>query len=298
MLHARLTAPKLLGAVVSLILATLILAACSGGGSSSSTVGTETVQVPTTVTNTATVTAAAAAQISSLSAASAAPGNSLGSDSSLSTGPKSNRDATQYLAGDTTVDFPPGDQGQITVVAKGPRKSSGAGTSWPIVVRNNTDRPVCDVKGTASATSKGKIVGSADIETMTPTTIGAGQIGYGYVYFDTTIADATADITIGSKAMGDCYAVSAIVEQVNVVPSGSGSNFVGRVRAPDDAKINGPISVDILCMDSKGQPTTVDSFGFLDQDNLAPGQSGTFSVSQARDTACEKYLVGASGYSL
>ena len=63
---------------------------------------------------------------------------------------------------------------------------------------------------------------------------------------NTTLPDnSTVVFTFTSDEVEGCYASPAFIAEVNLVPSGSGSSLVGKIRAPADQKISGPISVDI-----------------------------------------------------
>jgi hypothetical protein len=194
------------------------------------------------------------------------------------------------------VAFPAGEAALVSVVAQGPRTTT-VGTQWPIVVRNNTAGAVCDIKATASATSGGKIVGSANLDSITPAITAAGGLAYGHLYFDTTLPDDSAvEFTFTHDEIDEgCYGSPAFIDEVNQVPNGS-SSLVGKIRAPAGQKISGPISVDILCLDDNGLPLSGGgNEGFADQDKLAPGQAGTFSVNPGSGP-CDQYLIGASGY--
>jgi hypothetical protein len=256
------------------------LTGCSAGSATSTTV-----TVVSTTISTATITASA---------------TSAGTSTSATTTPNSSPPAVpagNYLAGDLTVQFPAGEAGVISVVAQGPREKTSAGTQWPIVVRNNTQATVCDIRATVAATSGGKIIGSANLDSITPAITEAGAFAYGHLYFDTNLPDdSTVEFTFTHKDVQGCYAVPAIIDEVNLVPGTSGNNLVGKIRAPADQKIGGPISIDILCMDDTGQLLSGGgNDGFADQDKLAQAQPGTFSVD-LRSGPCDKYLVGASGY--
>src|SRR5664279_758181 len=146
-------------------LAIVVVSGCSAPPAA----GPATVTSAVTVTEVRTETVTASAVPTSAPVTSAAPVTAAG-------GP--------YMAGDLAVQFPPGEPGRLAVVAQGPW-STVVGTQWPIVVRNGTSDAACGVKGTATATSGGKLVGSADLQQMGPDVIAAGGVGFGSVYFDT-----------------------------------------------------------------------------------------------------------------
>ena len=98
----------------------------------------------------------------------------------------------------------------------------------------------------ASATSAGKIVGSTTLDSLTPSIVDAGGIAYGALYFDTILADdSTVEFSFKSDAIKGCSAAPAFIDEVNLVPGSYGNNLVGKVRAPADQKISGPISLDL-----------------------------------------------------
>lgn len=263
----------------------LLVIAVVSGCSASPAAGPVTVTSAVTVTEVRTETVTASAAPASVPATSAGPVTSAAS-STVEGGP--------YLAGDLTVQFPAGEPGQISVVAQGPR-STVAGTQWPIVVRNGTSDAVCGVKGTAAATSGGKLVGSADLQPMGPDVIAAGGLGFGSVYFDTKLPqDSEVKFSLESDEVAGCYFTPAIIEEANAIPGGSGGvTLVGRIKA--EKKIGGPIGIDVLCMDGNGQILSGGgSIGFADEDKLEAGASGTFSVNPIG--SCDRFLVSAGGY--
>lgn len=258
-----------------------VMAGC-GSAQPAAAPGTVTVTkqaAPVTVTVTASASSASSSAVSSTA-----------TTSSVAAAP-----AGPLLAGDLAVEFPAGDPGKISVVAQGPRQSGGYGTSWPIVIRNNSGRQVCDIKATMSATSGGQIVGSHSLDSVTPGIVDDGGIAFSSAYFSTAIPDdATVEFIFTSKT-SNCYGASAYIDEVNTVPGAGGDELVGKIRA-GNKKIGGPISIDILCMDGKGQPLSGGAnSGFADQDSLDAGQSGTFSVDPGSGP-CDQFLVGASGY--
>ena len=113
----------------------ILLTGCSTGLAASTTV---------TIVSTSVRTVTASP---SPAAGPVSPGETVASTSSSSSSTPGSASAGAYLAGDLTVQFPTGDAGAIAVVAQGPRTTT-SGTKWPVVVRNNSGSPVCDIKGT------------------------------------------------------------------------------------------------------------------------------------------------------
>jgi len=268
---------------IMMVIATFIFAIGSDSSSARHTPTSTPRPAPT-----ATVSSAAAPTSSAQATPVTPPTTASSSTPAAPVGP--------YLVGALDVQFPAGDPGVISVVAQGPRSTGAYGTKWVIVVRNNTGATASDDKATMAATSGGKIVGSHSVDSFAPAVVADGGIAFSSAYFDTQLPeDATVEFTFTHKQLGKCYNKPAVIGEVNAVPAYGGTNLVGKLQAGAE-EIGGPISIDVLCMDGNGQLLSGGTAsGFADQDELAPGQSGTFSVDPSSGP-CDQYLLAASGY--
>lgn len=258
--------PRLAMAIMS-----LALAACGGddGAPSAGATTSPTPQEETTTTEALTTTTVAAVQAAA----------------TLS---------SPYLQGTLDLQLPPGEPDEVTVIAVGPPQSA-----TPVLVRNNTS-DVIEVHLSATARdSTGALVGSGEDQGVKPVRVEPGQVAIGYVYLgiDDPPSGATVDVSARGEEVDDNFgALPAVVVEHNLAAGQFGQQqVVGIVRNDNDERMEGPISVLVMCFDEAGAPLTT-AGGFTDIDALEPGQEGSFSVDLFGDTGCPRYLVGASGY--
>jgi hypothetical protein len=201
-----------------------------------------------------------------------------------------------YLGGNANPTYPAGKPGKLSVVFQAPIAPSPYGTSIPIVFRNNTKVGVAHVDISATALdATGKIVGSGSSQGTAPSVVQPGQWAYAYIFFQSLPAAA-------SKLRGFTFRTSSVttsfyntapiqVTQANLV----GTAIAGGVQNTTGHKVNGPISVDVYCLDAAGNPANV-HIGFTSgaTSGLAPNATDSFQVGF--DGTCSSFLVGASGF--
>jgi hypothetical protein len=203
-------------------------------------------------------------------------------------------DGETYLVGtfDPNV-LPAGEPDSVSVLAVGP-----IGSSTPVVVRNNTDETV-EVRLTATARDPaGELVGSGEDQGLEPPFVAPGGIAIGYVFLgiDEPPAGTTIDVTASGGDVDEEFGkIPASITEHNFVAGEFGGQVVGVARNDNDIRMEGPISVLVMCFDDGGAPLSTSS-GFTNVDALDPGQEGSFSVDLFSDDACPRYLVGASGF--
>lgn len=124
---------------------------------------------------------------------------------------------------------------------------------------------------------------TADAGTTAP-----GEISYGYVYFDSALAGAafTFDLSVDAEAT-DYFAPVTVTEISN-----TGDQILGVITNDTDRDVTGPLGVDALCFAPDG---TISGGSYAEQDDLAVGATGSFSIDLYGDT-CDAGLVAASGY--
>jgi hypothetical protein len=84
-----------------------------------------------------------------------------------------------FVGGNRSPRLPSGQQGRLSVVAKGVYDGS-----LPIIVRNNTSRTVNGIYVTGLATSaSGRILATGDSQGFHPSLVKPGEITIGYVFF-------------------------------------------------------------------------------------------------------------------
>ncbi|MGO3255495.1 FxLYD domain-containing protein [Glutamicibacter ardleyensis] len=199
-----------------------------------------------------------------------------------------------WLAGNAKPKFKPGTEGQVDVVATGPVKGQHGMTTIVVAIRNSTNESITsiDVAGVAKDKS-GKIIGSGSSQGFNPSSVPAGGIGLGYVYFGSDIPSSSKiDFTVASQPVqGEAYFQDLTVDQANVV----GKSITGQATNNSELTLNGPYGVQVTCFDEKGKLlSTYGDFGKPDAD-LKPGQSISFQVDQYGGS-CPTFLLGASGY--
>ncbi|MGP9490666.1 FxLYD domain-containing protein, partial [Glutamicibacter sp. AOP5-A2-7] len=199
-----------------------------------------------------------------------------------------------WLAGTAKPKFGSGTADKVDVVATGPVKPKYGNTTIVIAVRNNTSDTITSVEATGVAKDKtGKIIGSGSSQGFNPSSIPAGGIALGYVYYGSEIpASAKIDFTVASQPLqGDPYFQDLTIDEANLV----GDVITGQATNNSSFTLNGPYGVEVTCFDKENKILSkTGDFATPDAD-LAPGQSVTFQAN-LYDNSCPKFLVGASGY--
>jgi len=203
-------------------------------------------------------------------------------------------DASPYVEaiGDvSTLDIPVGEPGVVSVVIAA--TSLDRSRSLPVVVRNNTSLPVgsIDVTGVARDAAGG-LAGSGSSQGFQPVVVSPGEIAFGYVFFGDAVPEgATFELSVSAEAVGDFFIPVAITE-LAVNPD----QLIGIVTNNTGREVSGPIGVDAICFDAATPSVLSTPGGYLEQDALPEGATGSFSISMYGD-ACPRGLISASGYS-
>jgi hypothetical protein len=203
-------------------------------------------------------------------------------------------DASPYVEaiGDiSTLELPAGEPGAVSVILV--ESALDQSQSLPVVVRNNTAQPVgaIDVTGTARDGSGG-LVGSGSSQGFKPVVVAPGEIAFGYVFFgDGVPADATFEVSVSADPVGDYFMPVTITEL-----SANTDQLVGVVTNDNEGAVSGPIGVDAICLDVATTAILSTPNDFADQDELAAGATGSFSIDMFGDS-CPRGLISASGYS-
>ena len=202
------------------------------------------------------------------------------------------------------VTIPAGEPGKLSVVQLGP-PSGSLGSSVPVVVRNNTKDELERVEVNATARDgAGTIIGSGSSQNFEPETLGAGQWGFGYIYFDTAIAaDAAIEATAsGSEPSSISNPFDKFPMKVNELQvqqdQYSGPTYLGTVTNPSTTEnAEDPISVQVGCFDAESKIQAVHN-GFADG-TAPPGGTASFSVSSySTSPTCPNIVVVSSARSL
>lgn len=192
----------------------------------------------------------------------------------------------------SAVDLPAGDPGVVAVIAHtGVLRRSG---SLPVLVRNNTSKPVGQIEATGRARLDGQLVGTGSSQGFQPALLQPGEVAFGYVYFsyDGLPDGVEFELSASGREPSDMFGkLPAIVTEI----AHTGNAIVGIVTNDGDEVIEGPISVDVACFSSDGAYTgTADAF--TEEGAIAPGGTGSFSID-LYDGACDNGIAAAAGFS-
>jgi hypothetical protein len=199
--------------------------------------------------------------------------------------------APGQLAGDTDVDVPQTKGDAVEVVASGEITST-----IPVVVRNGTDHTVYDIAVTATVRdADGKLLVTGDDDQgIVPPVLGAGDVAIGSVYLGSSVEipdDATVEFAVTSSDEPGPFQLQPVeVTELN----NTGASIVGVLKNTGSDVLSSFIRVVANCFDADGQLTQSLS-GAADQDRIAAGSTGTFTIEYDSDTVCDKVLVGAAG---
>jgi hypothetical protein len=201
------------------------------------------------------------------------------------------------LAGNAHPNLKAGSLGKLSVIYTGPANNAGNGngTEVPIAVWNGTSRVVKDIQVSGSAMLGSEVAGSGSSQDIDPPNLEPHQVGFGYVFFQTT-PPAGATFKLAATSEGQFSNTLPVqVDQANYVPGGpDGVNtVVGSISNPNGVTVTGPINTDVFCF-TNGLLTNVET-GFASGNGDLP-PSGTGSYSTQVFDACPTYLVGASGF--
>ncbi|MFM9112882.1 MAG: hypothetical protein ACKOPB_06495, partial [Actinomycetota bacterium] len=190
------------------------------------------------------------------------------------------------------VSLPAGDPGVVAIVAATLALDSSG--SLPVIVRNNTSKPIgtIDVTGIARDAA-GNLAGSGSSQGFDPAIVQPGEIAFGYVYFGDVAGEG---LTFELSATGEEPSTffSSVPVQVTELNVGA-EQIIGVVTNGSGDVVSGPISVDGVCFSPDGQLERTIS-GYTEQDELPAGATGSFSIS-LYSGPCSIGLLAASGYS-
>jgi hypothetical protein len=201
------------------------------------------------------------------------------------------------FGGAETISLPPGEPGQVSVIALGSLGGAGNGT-LPVVVRNMTNRTIDRVRLNGIARdSSGALAGSGEDQGVDPALIAPGEIAWGYVYFGSDLPQgSTFEVTAKGephKSGGTPFgSVPLKITELNPTKDA----IVGIATNDGTAKVSGPIGVSVLCLAQDGSVLSVKN-GFAGLDSVEPGATSPFTISFYSDPVCGQFLIAASGYS-
>ncbi|HEU5117906.1 MAG TPA: hypothetical protein VFT74_14865 [Isosphaeraceae bacterium] len=218
----------------------------------------------------------------------------LPSPPASSPSPAANQPASVALSGTFKDTLPAGTQGQLAVIEFGGTIQDDG--TVPVILRNNTGSAVENIEVDGSARdSAGALAGSGQSQGITPYSVGAGKVAFGYVYFSSDLVGRklTFQFTASGSAPRAAPAQRDLpAKEVNKV---AGGDIVGSTKNLTDIKL-AFVGANIICFDSAQQPTFSKTGGFGNPDTLQPGQSTTFTIS-LYGKPCVSFLIGVTGNS-
>jgi hypothetical protein len=200
---------------------------------------------------------------------------------------------TGYLSGTAFDLVPPGNSGELAVVANGVYD----GMSLPVLVRNNTDEALIRVSVSVSVRdASGALLAVGEASDLTPARVEPGSYAFGSAYFD--FASLPSDATFEFQAVGESVESALFIGQFDLLIQESsylGDRIVGTAINEQSETIQGPIGVDAACFGADGSLLGIAN-DFAAAETAASGEAIPFQVTLYNVASCDLYLIGASGY--
>lgn len=198
--------------------------------------------------------------------------------------------------------LPPGPVGQIAVVAQGPYSVYSTGKVLPVVIRNNTKRPVSGVHIAALAVDpKGRDLAPGEDDGIQPAVVPPGGVALGFLRFGGTNLPASTRyrFTVTDTPAGANVGFSA---ERDLVVSGryTGGHVAGTGTNTTRKRLTKPFVVLAACFDRAGRMLTFGK-GFGAKAPAAPRKIVPFDIDFTRRgklpaPACKHVLVSMIGY--
>lgn len=199
---------------------------------------------------------------------------------------------------------PKANQHKVAVVGFGALPTtagSSTGYAEPFAVRNGTKKTIANLSADGVVkNSVGKIVDTGSDQGFSPTRLEPGQEAFAFIYFQSAQsfpAGATLQVHVSYQDLStpDTYKADLATVQVN----NTGTDIVGESKNIRKDTIQGPVSVDVYCVDANGIFTGPELGTFANlpdsSDEVAPGASYSFDVDLYGNT-CPTYVVGSTGF--
>lgn len=188
--------------------------------------------------------------------------------------------------------FPTGEPDEVSVVHTAIRTDSiGAGHLY-VVVRNNTDEVIYNVRAEADLYSiDNDYLGTEDsLYRFQPSIVPPGGISASFVYFSglELSEDDTYEIFTEYSNDPKSYA-SSFLEIIDPKKSERNSSIVGRIKNISDSTLT-EVEVYVSCYDEATESIDYES-GDVNVESLDPGETARFTVR----ANCDKYLLYSTG---
>lgn len=201
------------------------------------------------------------------------------------------------LKGDANPKFADGDPGKIAVIAQATLDKSPGMDSATLVFafRNNTDQTIGGVDWTATARSGGDLVATGSNQGWSPAVIGPGEVGLSYIYFEAggNIPDTGATYEFTPKPREAQTGEFGDIAPLEIGEySRKGKTIVGSATNKTGQTVNGPIGVDVYCID--GDNLTGHTQSYAEEDSVESDGTVNFTVTLYDE--CKTFTISASGY--
>lgn len=181
------------------------------------------------------------------------------------------------------------DPGRLAITTGNPDRGQ-----IPLVLHNGTDDVVSNIELTGRFVYDGQVIDSIRLSTVAPFAIKPDGLAIGYVWTDVdqlpdgvSIDDLQIDYDTGIQMRYRSLVIDELIR--------TAGGFTGVASSPHEGTFFGPIGVTIACFDAGGNLDTV-ATGFTDRENLATGDTTTFSVDQRSATrACDSWAAAVDG---
>ncbi len=200
--------------------------------------------------------------------------------------------------------LPAGAPGTVAVVLQGAYGSYSPGTVLPVVLRNNTKRPVFGLHVSGQALDpKGRVLADAVEDEIQPTAVPPGGLAIGFVRFGGAnlpkgtrfkliVTDTPAEANVGYTKQVDLSIAALRFARGQLTGTGVNTNR---------KKVSRPVVVLAACFDRAGKLLTF-AKAFGAKNNAAVGGKVPFTVDFTRKgkqpaPACKHVLASMTGYS-
>ncbi|MFN8028674.1 MAG: hypothetical protein U0W40_20650, partial [Acidimicrobiia bacterium] len=197
------------------------------------------------------------------------------------------------LAGDATPTLSAGTPGTVSVVAQ----SAPNNGRVAIIVRNDTDGPVNNVRVAATATrADGGAVTSANTKALVPATLAPGAYGLAVLDFRKRGIDLDAQVSFDVRstkaASGTDPQLLEVSELTRSAPSSGkvAQTLTFTVANPTKRAVRGPVSATVMCFNEAGKPVNLTT-ARVRRAGLGAGKDASVHVGLAE--LCPTALVGA-----
>jgi hypothetical protein len=206
-----------------------------------------------------------------------------------------------FVGGHGVLRLPQGKAGRVTVIATGAVHTNGFDKDiglMPVVLRNNSQGPVADIKVTTTVYVGGKRVATGADAGFLPYRVPRGGLAMGSVVFERSVP-SSARFSFQATAIPLSQLRFAANQDMGIVRTRlEGWRIVGVARNVSKKTIDGSVTVVATCFDGKGRLTGQETGGPNGESIVRPGGRVSFEVDLTtgipHPPACAHWLVASS----